>query len=606
MSKQGAIRAGKAYVELFADNSPLLRGLKMGERYLKDWGRKVQAIGLRVMAAGSALAAPLVLSVKEFMNVGDELTTLSARTGMSVEALSELLYAARRTDVEVGDLEAAIRRMNVVIGDAANKSPAAVKALAALGLSAQDLLKLSPEDRFLAIGDALSRYTDVSKRAAVANDIFGRNQAAIMPLFAQGAATVNRYREACRRLGLTMSTEDAQAGDRLKDTLDDLWLVMKRMAFTAGGALAPALGDLAQRATAWLVRAGAWLKQNKGLVISAAKLAVALFGAGAGLVALGLAMKAAGSAVGILRYALSAVGTVLGLLFSPTGLTIVGLAAIGLGIAGMLGYVDKAVSWAGAKFKTLKEDMDLTIGGIRDALIAGDITLAAQILWQGLKVAFLDGTKELRIAIVTFYEWWRIAWEDIQTKLVSGMLTVYYWADKVLTKWAARILRGGGRVAGLFKGEDWTKDWTESIDQAEAEILDMNKGIPEDAQKGNLETHKARLKQIETEGEASIKAAQEAADKARAELNDLLARARNERAAAESGAAPGMPALPDMKGISARVGGAVAGTFQATALWGLGAGTVFDRIAKATEDTARNTKGFGDFRRTEHELEAGY
>ena len=43
-------------------------------------------------------------------------------------------------------------------------------------------------------------------------------------------------------------------------------------------------------------------------------------------------------------------------------------------------------------------------------------------------------------------------------------------------------------------------------------------------------------------------------------------------------------------GLSDAIKTSVTGTFNASALFGMGAGTAADRTAKATEDTAKNTK----------------
>jgi hypothetical protein len=58
-SAQG-IRAGRAYVELFADDSKLMRALKLAETKLKAFGDAVTAMGRKMLAAGTAIVAPLL------------------------------------------------------------------------------------------------------------------------------------------------------------------------------------------------------------------------------------------------------------------------------------------------------------------------------------------------------------------------------------------------------------------------------------------------------------------------------------------------------------------------------------------------------------------
>jgi len=84
----GNIRAGKAFVELGANDTKLVRGLKAAQAKLRAFGAAVQGIGLRMMAFGAAGLAPLTLAVKHFASAGDTLDKMSKRTGLSAEALT--------------------------------------------------------------------------------------------------------------------------------------------------------------------------------------------------------------------------------------------------------------------------------------------------------------------------------------------------------------------------------------------------------------------------------------------------------------------------------------------------------------------------------------
>jgi len=106
-----------------------------------------------------------------------------------------------------------------------------------------------------------------------------------------------------------------------------------------------------------------------------------------------------------------------------------------------------------------------------------------------------------------------------------------------------------------------------------------------------------------------IAEAQNALDAATKEWQDAIEEARRKREAAEKGMAtgeppPGMPEAPPAltdavkkgmdaaSGVAEKLQGALSsrGTFSSVALAGLAGGDVTDRIAKASEETARNTK----------------
>ena len=95
MASKNDIEAGKAYVTLYVKNSAFVKSLRNSEATFKAAGSNMQAVGASIMAAGVGIAAPLAAAVASFVNTGDELDKMSKRTGASVEALSELGFAAQ-------------------------------------------------------------------------------------------------------------------------------------------------------------------------------------------------------------------------------------------------------------------------------------------------------------------------------------------------------------------------------------------------------------------------------------------------------------------------------------------------------------------------------
>ena len=77
----GAIRAGRAFVELFADDSKLVGGLRRAQKKLKAFGQSIRNMGLKSTGLGAATLTPLLAAAWAaaqtcFIRVGiaDELT----------------------------------------------------------------------------------------------------------------------------------------------------------------------------------------------------------------------------------------------------------------------------------------------------------------------------------------------------------------------------------------------------------------------------------------------------------------------------------------------------------------------------------------------------
>ena len=182
MANSGSIKAGAAYVEIFADRSPLIRGLRAAEISVKKWGQSVSAMGRQMMGLGTAIIGPLIGAAKYFSTFGDNIAKMSKRTGIGVESLSALGFAAEQSGSNLETVEKAIRKMQQNILDANIGLKTATDVFAMLGVSAESFAGLKPEEQFRLMADRLSKIEDPSKRAAIAMKIFGKSGTQLLPM----------------------------------------------------------------------------------------------------------------------------------------------------------------------------------------------------------------------------------------------------------------------------------------------------------------------------------------------------------------------------------------------------------------------------------------
>ena len=138
MPTAGAIRAGRAFVEIFADDSKLQRGLSAAQTKLKAFAYSAAAIGGAMVGAAGAVLTPILAATKTFMSTGDALDEMSSRVGVSVEFLSALSHAASLSGTSIEALEVGVRKLQKTAYDAAGGSKTAEEAFAALGISVTD------------------------------------------------------------------------------------------------------------------------------------------------------------------------------------------------------------------------------------------------------------------------------------------------------------------------------------------------------------------------------------------------------------------------------------------------------------------------------------
>ncbi|MCC6320437.1 MAG: phage tail tape measure protein, partial [Phycisphaerales bacterium] len=450
MADTRGIRAGRAFVELGVSDK-LTAGLRRAQKQLQAFGAGLRSIGTRFVGIGAAATAGLLGTAKLFSEMGDVLDKMSIRTGVSVEALSELGYAAELSGANLEILESGVRIMQRTLGEAAQGTSTAVEALDRLGLSAAQLAGLSPEQQFKVLADRISQVTDPTLRAAIAMEVFGKAGTKLLPLMAEGAAGIEAMQEEARRLGLTVSTETARDAAQLNDALGTLWKVLKQGVFTIGGALAPMLKDLAERITRIIVSVTTWIKANRETVVWALKVAAAVAVAGVAIVALGYIVSGIGATLGIVAgviggigAAFSMIGAAIAAILSPVGLAIAAIVALGGVLVVTTGVGGEALAWLGEQFTRLRDWVAKVVGGISDALAAGDIALAAEILWLSLKVVWQQGVAALNKV-----------WLEAKEFFVSTAYGMWYGALA-----AAEIVFHALEVAWIETTAFLSKTWT--------------------------------------------------------------------------------------------------------------------------------------------------
>jgi hypothetical protein len=353
---------------------------------------------------------------------------MAKRTGFSVETLSELNFVASQSGAEFTALEGAIRKMQKNTSDLNRGLSTQVDAFGALGVTYKQIESLSPEGQFKLLAERIASIDDPTKRAAASMEIFGRAGTGLLPMFENGAKGIDDLQKKARSLGLTMSQEDAASAEKLTDSFDSLWKVVRSGVFNAGGALAEILGDVADKLAAAGVWVAEFIKENKGLIVTAFKVGAAILAAGAAIAAIGVAVSAAGALFGVLSGIVAAFSAVVGLavsavaaLATPIGLVVAALVAVGVAFVTQTDIVKNSVAFLTKKFNAIKGVVVQTMGGIKDALAAGDIKLAAQILWAGVKVAWAVGTRELQKI-----------WVGFKAAFFDKIIEAQHWVAKVV------------------------------------------------------------------------------------------------------------------------------------------------------------------------------
>lgn len=98
----GAIRSGRAFVELFADDSKLQAVLKRSQVRLLSFSDFVRTVGLRISGLGFALSLPFVKATSDFAKFDDKMREVAGVISASESELASLEKTARRLAQQKG------------------------------------------------------------------------------------------------------------------------------------------------------------------------------------------------------------------------------------------------------------------------------------------------------------------------------------------------------------------------------------------------------------------------------------------------------------------------------------------------------------------------
>lgn len=142
------------------------------------------------------------------------LDDMSESTGASVENLSALVGVAKIGGHDLGAMESSLQKLAKTLHSTDDESKGAGKALAAIGLSMEDLSRLDTADAMLKVAQSLAQFENGSAKTAVAIALLGKNGAAMLPF-------LNDLAEKSSLVG-KVTTEQAAMAERYEKNLNKL------------------------------------------------------------------------------------------------------------------------------------------------------------------------------------------------------------------------------------------------------------------------------------------------------------------------------------------------------------------------------------------------
>lgn len=394
----------KAEGELRGFGSVAAQVVAAAGKKMQELGQKVEKVGKELSKISGAAAGALVGLGKlgyNTMQAADELTTLSAKTGVSTDELQKWQYASELVDVEMGTITSSLTKMKKNMDSNSD-------AFEKLGVATKDELGnfRSVDDVFYDTVAILSRIEDPVERDIAAMEIFGKGADDLAGIIDDGGAALKQYGQEAENMGLILGGDTLDKLNEANDTVDRLKGTFKGSFAQAGATLvekfAPALEKVAEFLTTVAEKIASLTPEQAEMIVKILAVVAAI---GPLVLVVGKIISGIGTLMTILPLLAGPFGIVLAVVAAVVAIGIVlyknwdtikakaqevwtNVVAAWEGLkAGVTAAVDAVSSWVTEKWDAIKTSVTTTVDTLKTS-----VTTA----WEGLKTSVssvIDGIK---------------------------------------------------------------------------------------------------------------------------------------------------------------------------------------------------------------------
>lgn len=318
----------------------------------EEFSAKLQSVGRAALVAGGVITGVFTKMVYDFTKYTTEIDKVSKATGISVEALQELRYAAEQEHASFEALTQSLRILAMRIQQVDVEGQRARKVLEELGISVYDAggKMRSMEEIMMDVGDRLRGIQDETKRAAVATELFGRQAFNILPFLTLGRDRIAELRQEARHLGIVLGKEAVERGKELQDQFQRLKAATLGFALAVAQQVIPIVSrfiTILTNLTAKFKDLPRWVREivSVGGILTGTLLTLA----GTITTVIIPAITKLTTAIGILKAVISALGGPLSL--------VIGLLTTAAGVLGYLGIKTMALNEQADRIKKSSREL---------------------------------------------------------------------------------------------------------------------------------------------------------------------------------------------------------------------------------------------------------
>lgn len=269
-----------------------LQRLGMGLGVVRDKAAFVGRALFGIASAGAVAGGALFALAKSTAAQGDQLAKDARMLGMQVDVLGEYRYAAERSGVSAEQLGKAFSDGGRKISEAAAGMGDAKGVIAELGLDAEFLANLRPDQQLEQIADAMAGVGNQNDKLRIAQKLWGESGIHMLKMLDGGADGMRRLRAEGRATGAILGADAARDSESFADAMTDVGAALSGVRNQIGAAMLPEFTGMMRDLTGTII-------ENKDGIVDFAR-------------GVGMAVRLTGKALGMAYDVIQPIGVFIG------------------------------------------------------------------------------------------------------------------------------------------------------------------------------------------------------------------------------------------------------------------------------------------------------
>lgn len=238
----------KLFGSVLIDDKDAINSLNKVDKKGKTTGQKFAAIakkgamiGAAVVGATAAAGGALLGMASKTAETTDRIDKMSQKIGLSREGFQEWDFIMSQSGMSVDQLQMGFKTLVTQVDQAVQGTGKGAESFKKLGVSVKDA-NGNVKDQETIFNEsvvALQGMKDGTEKAKLANDLFGRSGAEMMPLLNGAAGSVDEMKQKAHDLGLVLDDETIDAGVVFTDTMDQVKRSMGALVTNVGADVMP-------------------------------------------------------------------------------------------------------------------------------------------------------------------------------------------------------------------------------------------------------------------------------------------------------------------------------------------------------------------------------